>query len=246
MLRLYTFMVSHFAEKARWTLDHKRVRYEERRLLPGPHVATTRRLGSTSSVPLLMHDGRVIQGSKEIIDYADERWPERSLTPDDGAERDRALELEKWLDAELGQTLRRFFYFHALERRELTVYMFTHGGPWWGRLFYGIGYPQVAAAIRKMYAIDADTAAADRARAVRAFARLDEQLRGNRYLIGDRFSRADLTLAALSAPLFRPAEHCTRWPPDVLYPSEILAMREQLERCRTAEHVLQMYREHRQ
>ena len=181
MLRLYTFMISHYAEKARWTLDHKRVRYEERRLLPGPHLATIRRLGSKSSVPLLMHDGPAIEGSKEIIDYADERWPERSLTPDNGAERDRALaSFEKWLDAELGQTLRRFFYFHALERRELAVYMFTHGGPWWGRLFYGIGYPQVAAAIRKMYR--------DRRRHGRrrsgargaSVRRLDEQLRGNR------------------------------------------------------------------
>ena len=43
MLRLYTFQVSHFAEKARWALDWKGVEYEERRLLPGPHLAVTLR-----------------------------------------------------------------------------------------------------------------------------------------------------------------------------------------------------------
>jgi hypothetical protein len=29
MLKLYTFNISHFAEKARWTLDYEGIRYEE-------------------------------------------------------------------------------------------------------------------------------------------------------------------------------------------------------------------------
>src|SRR5688572_13016719 len=124
MTRLYTFVISHYAEKARWALDHKGIRYEERRLLPGPHMATTRRLSSKTSVPVLLHERRTIQGSKQIIDYADEHWPADPLTPANASERVRALELEAWLDADLGETLRRFFYFHALERRELAIYMF--------------------------------------------------------------------------------------------------------------------------
>ena len=75
MLRLYTFQISHFAEKARWALDWKGVKYQERRLLPGPHLAVTRRLGTVTSVPILVCDGQVVQGSSAIIDFADERWP---------------------------------------------------------------------------------------------------------------------------------------------------------------------------
>jgi hypothetical protein len=33
-----------------------------------------------------------------------------------------------------------------------------------------------------------------------------------------RFTRADLTLAALTAPIWRPSEHPTRWPAEALYP----------------------------
>ena len=44
MLRLLTFVISHFSEKARWTLDLSGLDYSERYLLPGPHMLVTRRL----------------------------------------------------------------------------------------------------------------------------------------------------------------------------------------------------------
>ena len=120
VLRLYTFQVSHFAEKARWALDWKGVKYQERRLLPGPHLAVTRRLGKVTSVPILVCDGQVVQGSSAIIDFADERWPDRPLTSQTAAERDRERELERWLDDELGAPVRRVFYFHALGEPDLV------------------------------------------------------------------------------------------------------------------------------
>ena len=44
MLKLYTFNISHFSEKARWALDYEGIPYEERVLLPGPHQLVTRRV----------------------------------------------------------------------------------------------------------------------------------------------------------------------------------------------------------
>jgi glutathione S-transferase len=246
MLRLYTFQVSHYAEKARWALDWKGAPYQEQRLLPGPHLRVTRRLGgAATSVPILLCDAEVVQGSSAIIDFADRRWPDRPLTAVPDAEREQAAELEAWLDRELGQPLRRVFYFHALPARDLVLHLFTQQGPWWGRLFYGLGYRLVANAIRRVYAIDADTATQDRQRLDAVFARLDQLLDGRRYLIGNGFSRADLTLAALAAPLWHPPEHSTQWPPDDIYPAPLLALRAELGRSRAREHVLRMYRDHR-
>jgi glutathione S-transferase len=246
MLRLYTFQISHYAEKARWALDHTRVPYEERRLLPGPHMAVTRRLGRKTSVPLLVDGNRVIQGSKEIIDFTDERWPDRSLTPESGDDRARALELEGWLDRELGETLRRVFYFHSLKRPELIVDLFTQNGPSWGRMFYRVAFGLVAGRVRAMYKVTEENAAKDRERLARAIARVDELLTGRSHLVGERFTRADLTLAALLAPMVRPAEHSTRWPSESLLPPGIRDVQAQFAKTRTREHALRMYREHRQ
>jgi hypothetical protein len=42
--RLYTFTISHFAEKARWALDYKGIRYQEKRLVPGSHLPVVKRI----------------------------------------------------------------------------------------------------------------------------------------------------------------------------------------------------------
>lgn len=245
MLRLYTFQVSHFAEKARWALDYKRVPYEERRLLPGPHLAVTRRLSRRTSVPLLLAGGRVVQGSSEIIDFAEQRWLDRPLNPQDSGLLEQALELEGWLDRELGERLRRVFYFYALRQPEIVLQLFTQGGPWWGRLFYKAGLPFVGDRIRKMYAINSENVATDLQQLAAAFKRLDALLEGRKHLVGDHFTRADLTLAALTAPMWQPLEHSTRWPSQDLVPVEIRELRAQYAETRTCAHVLDMYRKYR-
>jgi glutathione S-transferase len=42
--RLYTFTISHFAEKARWALDYKGIHYQEKRLVPGSHFPIVKRI----------------------------------------------------------------------------------------------------------------------------------------------------------------------------------------------------------
>ena len=245
MTRLYTFTISHFAEKARWSLDYKGIHYQEKRLVPGSHVPIIKRIAPSTFVPVLQDAGRIIQGSSAIIDYVDEHSPEPPLTPADPSERQRTLELERWLDCEFGERVRRVFYFHALNHRDLAILLFNQGGPWWGRLFCRVGFRMIANRIRQMYAITAENVALDMDRVTAAYERLDTLLENRRYLVGDRFSRADLTLAALAAPTWRPPEHSTYWPPDELYPHEIIAFRARFAKTRTREHVLRMYREHR-
>ena len=243
--RLYTFTISHFAEKARWALDYKGADYVEERLVPGSHVPIVRRMAPGTSVPVLRDGDRVVQGSSAIIDYADQQWPELALTPSDASGRETALELERWLDRELGEAIRCVFYFHALEHRGLVLYFFNQGGPWWGRLLSRLGYRVMASSIRQMYAITRDNAARDEERMHAVFERVDELLSGRSYLVGDRFSRADLTLAALAAPLWRPEQHPTRWPPDEMYPPEVIALGARFANTRTHEHVMRLYREQR-
>lgn len=72
-IKLYQFCISHYCEKVRWALDYKGVNYQAVNLLPGQHVKTIRELtGAESSVPVLEHDGQIIQGSGQILDYLDQ------------------------------------------------------------------------------------------------------------------------------------------------------------------------------
>jgi glutathione S-transferase len=244
-LRLYTFQVSHFAEKARWALDHKGVDYVERVLLPGSHFLVVRRMAPETTVPVLRDGETVIQGSSRIIDYVDAKWPKDALTPVAADSRTSAVELERWLDSEFGTTLRRVLYYHVLSNRRLVTGLFTQRGPWWGPSFYGAMFPVVRLAIRRMYAIAPESAERDKQRIDAGLERIDQLLDGKRYLVGDAFSRADLTLAALAAPLVGPAEHPTKWPSPGEYPPEVVALRERFGRSRAHDHVLRMYREHR-
>ena len=204
MTRLFTFTISHFAEKARWSLDYKGIPYQEKRLVPGSHIPIVKRIAPSTFVPVLQDAGRIIQGSSAIIDYVDEHTPEPPLTPVDPSERQRTLELERWLDREFGERVRRIFYFHALNHRDLAIFLFNQGGPWWGRLFCRVGFRMIANRIRQMYEITAENLALDMDRVTDAYERLDTLLENRRYLVGDRFSRADLTLAALATPMWRP------------------------------------------
>src|SRR6476620_9400527 len=122
--RLYTFTISHFAEKARWALDYKHIHYQEK---PGSHIPIVKRMAPGTFVPVLRDDGRVIQGSSAIIDYLDTRTTERPLTSADPSERQRAIELERWLDRELGGPVRRVFYYHALNDPDLLIPLFNQG-----------------------------------------------------------------------------------------------------------------------
>jgi glutathione S-transferase len=245
MPTLYTFAISHYSEKARWAIDHKRIAYRERPLLPGPHLFVTRRLARGSSVPILVDGDHTIQGSSAIIDRLDARFPEFALTPEGPAEREEARELEQWLDRELGETLRRAFYADALRYPELVVPLFTQGGPWWGPLFYRVAFPFVAGRIREMYSISRERAAADRSRLDAVFERVSSLLSGRRFLVGDRFTRADLTLSALAGPLFDPLEHPVRWPSEDRYPPPLVELRSRWRGTPAHEHVLRMYREYR-
>jgi glutathione S-transferase len=195
-------------------------------------------------VPVLEDAGRSIQGSSAIINYVEEHSPEPTLTPADPYERQSTLELERWFDCEFGERVRRIFYYHALDHRDLVITLFNQGGPWWGRLFCRVGVRMIANRIRQLYEITAENVALDVDRVTAAYERLDKLLENRRYLVGDRFSRADLTLAALAAPMWRPPEHST------LATGRALSARNRslpgsFREERTREHVLRMYREHR-
>jgi glutathione S-transferase len=204
---LWQLQVSHYVEKVRWALDYKRVPHIRRSLLPGLHALKAKRLtGDTSTAPVLTIDGRSIGDSTPIIAAIEQRWPQPPLYPENAEQRRRALELEECFDEELGPHIRRAFYQELLSRSELVVPLFTYGRSRAARALLRAGFPLLRVAMRRRFQISAESAAVSRAKMVDAMDRLERAISASGYLVGDSFTVADLTAAALLYGVARPPE----------------------------------------
>jgi len=241
MIELYQFRSSHFCEKARWALDYKGIPYRARNLVPGPHVKAARRIAPRSCLPIIVDEGKAIQDSPAIITYLDRKVPDRPLTPRDAAQAEEALGWEKYLDEEIGVTLRLWFYYHVLPDRDRAVQFLLNEGPWYGRPLYALIFPRIRGAMIKLMNINAESARQAEARFHAAVERLNDALKERHFLVGDRFSRADLTAGALLAAYCRPDETIP-----ITLPEPVRALRERHETSRFFGWVCDLYREHRQ
>ncbi|MDX6594977.1 MAG: glutathione S-transferase [Solirubrobacterales bacterium] len=204
--------ISHYSEKVRWALDHKRVPHVRRSPLPGSHIpiafALTR--GESITLPLLQMDGRTIPDSTAILAAIEERYPDPPLYPADPEQLRRALELEDFFDEELGPHA-RLLPFHELSN-EPAIFAEVAGAAVPGPLgnakgllgLYARTYTGLRFGVR-----DKAAAATAREKIVAALDRLEAELAANgdgEFLVGDSFSVADLTAASLFYPVVGPDE----------------------------------------
>lgn len=227
-IRLYQFAISHYCEKARWALDYKGLSYETISLLPGQHVKTIRKLtGRDSSVPVLDHDGHRVQGSREIIDYLDDTFPDHPLTPTAPQAREAALAWERRLDDEVGPAVRCYSYHHFLQRPKVVVPLLAAGTPFYNRILLKLAFSRVDEIMRTWMKINEKTSERSRETMEAYLTELALAYQQKPYLAGDSFSRADLTAAALFAPMFQPEQYPVPWPKPTKIPREIKAWLDQ-------------------
>ena len=244
MTTLYQFQCSHFCEKARWALDYKGLPHIRKNLVPGFHVKVARKLAPKSCLPILVDNGTVVQDSTSIITFLDERLPDRPLIPRDPQEAEEALKWEEYLDAEIGVPLRLWFYYHTLPDRDRALTFLLEGAPWYGRPLFAIIFPKVRTAMMQRMNIDAESAKQSEGRFVAALEKLDGALKERRFLVGNCFSRADLTACALLSPYCAPGKSDAE-----IYaalPVQVCALRDEHKTRRFFGWVLDIYRNYRQ
>lgn len=208
-LVLWHIEISHYSEKARWALDHKAVDHVRRTPVPGAHMAIALWLtrGCQYTFPVLQIDCRATGDSTALIAALEESFPDPPLYPADPAQRHRALELEDFFDQELAPHMRLlgFHELHADPDRfdELAAATAPATMGSLGRFagLYGRAFTAVRFGVRNR-----DAAELARTRIAAALDRLEAELDESDYLVGDQFSVADLTAAALFYPLVLPAE----------------------------------------
>lgn len=209
---LYIFAISHFCEKARWALDYLDIAHKIRYVAPGINREIAKKLGApATSLPILEAGEHVVQGSAAIIDWADSTLATSSkhLTPNTA--REDCVGLEKRLDDVVGIHARRYYYSEAMVDYPKTVRpIFTRDTPILHKLLVRWKWN----VIRKLMIERMDLGPEQREESRRIVEGelnwLDGLLSdGRKFLVGDHFSRADITAASLLAPLVMPKEHPT-------------------------------------
>jgi glutathione S-transferase len=244
---LWHISISHYNEKARWALDFKRIPHRRRAIPGGIHMAAALALtrGAGYTFPILVLDGEVISDSTAIIGALEQRWPEPALYSEDPAERRRALDLEDYFDEELGPPI-RLLGWHEMtrdpERLAALMNQFLPPSAREMRAARELSARFASAFTALRYGVKSEEEAERSGQRVLAsLDRLEAELGDNEYLVGDRFTVADLTAASLFYPLVLPPEG-----PDLGDPPEgFQRFRQPLEDRPGYQWVAEIYRRHR-
>jgi glutathione S-transferase len=203
---LWHLKVSNFNEKARWALDHKGIPHVRRAVHPGQHRKVARGLWGGTTFPVLVLDGTAIGDSTAIIAALERQRPEPPLYPADPVERARALDLEEFFDEQLGPYSRLLVLHHLLEEPAVMLDAFVPDLARSRRLVARATFGRVRRQVRAQLGIH-DAAVEQAFEKLRLVGRrFQAELGSGRHLVGDRFTVADLTLAALVAPVVAPEQ----------------------------------------
>ncbi len=240
---LWQFTSSHFNEKARWALDFKQIPHVRHSLVPGFHVPVIKKMTGLTQVPVLRLNGAIVTDSTKIIESLERAYPEPPLYPADEDERRRALELEDFFDEELGPYIRRWFFYEARENPEFFHAAFVSHASRAVQLARRAMSPLISPMMRRLMDINPESAKVAYEKTLAAMDRLENELRPSGYLVGDHFTVADLTAAALLSPIVRPPEF--PYGSDLVPPPPIAKVRAELEPRPSFQWALKIYREHR-
>ena len=237
--------MSHFNEKVRWALDYKRIPHERRSVFQGLQPVRARMLrGGTSTLPVIDIDGQRIGDSTRIIEELERRWPDPPLYPGDPDARRRALELEDLFDEHCAHELRRVLFDQLLRQPELmgeAAGTSRRRGAGVMRLLF----PVVNRALRTKYEVNPERTAESRRVVEAALDRIEAELGPSGYLVGDSFTVADLTAAAILSPLVAPPEFPYHQIDPERAPEDLQRWREPLTERPAWRYVLDMYARHR-
>jgi glutathione S-transferase len=206
MIELYKLQWSHYVEKVRWALDFKQLDWRGIDI-----VAFTKkemqRFDCAQTVPLI-HDiatGVAISDSSPIIRYLDETYPEHPLLPADPVEREAAWQRMLRLDSSLGLHARRLGYTQVImECPHILSQLFmpnVAGGLFSRRGWRVLAAPVLGAMLSLRFRFHRNREDGVYEALEAQLIPIAAQIERDGFLVGNRFSAVDITLASLLRPL---------------------------------------------
>jgi glutathione S-transferase len=192
-MHLLQFSTSHYCRKARLALGYKRILYTVENLTPGLHQFRIRPLTGLTTTPVLLPEQpdqpRAVGDSTLILKYLEHLQPEPSLTNLSLDQEREAWMMEDWLDESIGTATRFVYYdYRSGPGRDLD-------SSWPSQL--------VIQTVRWQYGIHPASVELAAGRLYTALQVLQPRWLAAPFLVGNQFSIANLTAAALLSPLAR-------------------------------------------
>jgi glutathione S-transferase len=266
--RLITIPVSHYCEKTRWALHRLQVPFLEERHMPPFHRFATRNLGTRStaqpaternlsplnrfvgqqvggqSVPVLITDRQVLLSSDAILQYADAIAPDDlRLYPTNPQQRQQVDQLVDSFDTVLAPAVRLWTYSYIMDQPQLVRSLWCEGVPWYEAMLFPVVFGWMRSNVVQMYGINAASAIAADQTIGRIFDTVDALLAdGRSYLVGDRFSAADLAFVTLAAAMVMPEGYGVKFPAIGQLPDRMGDRIQALRGTAAGQFVLRLYR----
>ena len=184
LIQLYQ---SPWSERARWGFEFKGIAYEKEDYQIGAGEEALKKLTGQAQVPVLLVDERVIPDSTAILNWLEEHHSQPALMPASEKERAEVMMWEELMDWVLGPQGRLLILGKFLRSDNPQM---QQGGQFMGQKYQYSEYTETHA----------------RAAVGRILTILKHALAGREYLVGNTFTRADLTTATILAVVNPPPD----------------------------------------
>ena len=206
-IRLIAIAISHYCEKVRWALDYLNIEYVEENHAPPFHRQYTSRYGGTS-VPVLVTKDQAFTDSHDILQYLDSISEDKKLYPKNSQLRHSVETLEKLFDEKLGVATRLYGYYYAIQKPLTVSLAWGIKAPLIERIKVIFALTKIPKTLKQFYNVTPETKDAALEDIREVFQVVNSKIdSGQKYLVGDRLSAADIAFAALASPVLRPPNH---------------------------------------
>lgn len=247
MNRLITIPMSHYCEKARWALEWCSVPYVEERHLQGFHYIHSFRTAKSPTVPILKTSERILTDSTDIIKWCDtQALAERKLRPANEIQQQEIDKLEDYFDETLGVSGRLWMYTYMLDEiPTILKYSKLQKVPGYQTSLMPLIFPLIKNRLHQRLNLTSKSRTETKKIVDEVFVKVADQLQGRRYLVGDKFTSADLTFAALSAAVLIPDDYGVPLPKLDELPEEMQKQVEVWREHPAGQFARRMYKENR-
>jgi glutathione S-transferase len=205
MLELYQFELSQYSEKVRLILDYKGLEYKKKEVTPGIGQLELFRLSGSKQVPVLKDGDLYISDSTEIAFYLDRKYPEKPIIPEDPYLKGQCLLMEEWADESIGLKGRKAFIGALNQNPNFRTSILPNNTPDLLKNFVGAIPSEFLDILGTGVGFGGDAVKEAKQGLKQDLESLCLILENRPYLISDRPTLADLTVAGLSILLKFPS-----------------------------------------